>query len=261
MRCTVCQRDIDPITSDPRKIDDCHGLRGCVPLLPTVSPVACPDCDTMLGVNHARPANPPTTALTKKHLMYSELDEQLSNVRTLLASQERRRVADRCFPKNMTPEPTVRVETHHPSETNNTSLSRSANTTQMASGISAGVWRILLPGGAACTFGFMMLLWSLLTSQTEWSNAGLAAMITGQAALLTAAMLLFGHVRHGHRDLSAKIDATIAGLHVLRKEQRIARSASRLPASNTALFHDRKLQQRFADIKKQITKVRHSLAG
>ena len=156
---------------------------------------------------------------------------------------------------------TMRSETRHYFDTHNTSLTRSANNTKMAPRISADVWRIVLPGGAAFTFGFMLLVWSVLSSQLEWWNVGLAAMLTGQSALLIAAILLVQHVRHGNRDLSAKIDATIGGLHVLRKEKRSVCPTSPSPESSTHLFNDRNLEQRFAEVRKQIAKVQRSLAG
>ncbi len=187
-------------------------------------------------------------------LMTWELDEQLSDVRTLLALQERRRVANDCFPKIGLPTLTDLAETHHQPATNNTSLSRSDNTERMAEGVSAGVWRMVLSGGAAFTFGLIILLWSLFSNRLEWWNVGLASVLTGQSALLIGAILLVHHVRHGNRDLSAKLDATIGGLHVLRKENGIARSAP-----NMDRFDDRNLLKRVADIKNHIATVQHSL--
>jgi len=260
MWCSVCERDIDPIKSDPHKIEDCRSLRGCVPLLPTVPLIACPDCGTLLGNNKALSANPPTTVPMKMHLMCWELDEQLSDVRRLLASQDHRRSAGPCFSRSSSLKLTMRSETRHYFDTHNTSLARSANNTKMAPRISADVWRIVLPGGAAFTFGFVLLVWSVLSSRLEWWNVGLAAMLTGQSALLIAAILLVQHVRHGNRDLSAKIDATIGGLHVLRKEKGSACPTSPSPESSTYLFNDRNLQQRFSEIRKQIAKVQRSLA-
>lgn len=154
----------------------------------------------------------------------------------------------------------MRSEARHYSDTHSTSLARSAKTTTMAPRISADVWRIVLPGGAAFTFGFVLLVWSVLSSRLEWWNVGLAAMLTGQSALLIAAILLVQHVRHGNRDLSAKIDATIGGLHVLRKEKGSPYPASPSPQSSTHLVNDRNLDQRFADVRKQIAKVQRSLA-
>jgi hypothetical protein len=210
MWCEFCQSDVQPQRPARTRIDQ---LRGNVPLILDRVTSICPTCQRSLGDGEA-PDHQRGRWHQPGHVDFDswnwQLGQQLADVRRLLTRSADLRAryrpaanepadggGDQTVPELDLPRVLVALKkcAHQPA-----------------------ALRLLVPSALAFLSGGALLGWSLLSGETVLWNARLAAGLTGQAALWLGGLLLFLEIWRKDREISNKIDTTIAGLHVLRKE-------------------------------------------
>jgi hypothetical protein len=257
MGCTFCQQESSAAESEPIQHRDCSELRGCVPLFPNPQRRVCPRCGTAGGDDSPESENPRHEELANLDCWQWELDEQLADVQRLLASKKRRDPAHILALGSAPKDRPTKFFQHLQRPATAMPLRGTATRRALKSHSNAG--RLLFAGGSASLAGLIMIFWYLLGGPFACWTAGLAAILSGQTALLVGSLLLLLDVHRRNQEVSAKVDTTIAGLHVLRKENKIAQLPETLRTATPEPDTPNLPLQRLAFVKERIVQIARSL--
>ncbi len=228
-----------------------------MPLFPNPRGRVCPRCGTAGGGDSPEPDTPRHEELANLDCWQWELDEQLADVQRLLASKKRRDPAYNLTPGSKPEDRPTKFSPHLQRPATVNSLRGTA--TQRVPNSHSHAGRLLFAGGSAFLTGLIIIFWYLLGGPFACWTAGLAAILSGQAALLVGSLLLLLDVHRRSQEVSAKVDTTIAGLHVLRKENKIAQQPetprSTRPEPDTPSLP----LQRLAFVQERIVQIARSL--
>jgi len=192
--------------------DEVETLRGQVPLVDPTSGMFCPDCGHRLRYSASAPAGDSNAVDADLDAWEERLEEELEEVRELLAeSRDLRESFTRIDPPDARPEPEVaRVELVSPAskpERISATIRRSSR---------GGLPRT--PAVILFMLGVGLLSRSWITGLEAIGTTGLSLDWVGQMTLFCGGLLWLRDAMRSEQEMSGKLDATIAGLHVLRKD-------------------------------------------